>query len=251
MIDALLIDDTEKARVALAADLKDYCPTIRVIGEADGVESGVEAIRRLKPQVIFLDIQMGDGTGFDLLEKVSPQNFEVIFTTAYNQYAIKAFKFSAVDYLLKPIDPDELVAAVEKLGENAPAEPQPHPEYELLLENIRKIQQTGVKKIALNTQDKVHIVGIDEIVRCESHSNYTLFYLQPNQQILVTKTLKEFEGLLGDYNFLRVHHSHLINLAFLKEFVKIDGGYAIMSNGQQVPVSSRKKDNLLKKLAEL
>ena len=250
MINALIIDDVDKARAALAADLADYCPEINLLGEANGVASGIEAINQHKPDVVFLDIKMDDGTGFDLLSKIGDVNFKVIFTTALDEYAIKAFKFSAVDYLLKPIDPDELVQAVKKLEETS-GKQEPDPAIDLLLENFRKIQHQGVKKIALNTQDKVHVVGIDEIIRCESHSNYTLFYLKENKQILVTKTLKEFDQLFSDYNFIRVHHSHLINLNFLQEFVKTDGGYAIMTDGNQVPVSTRKKEVLMKKLQSL
>lgn len=251
MVKSLIIDDVERARQSLRADIEDYCPSIEIVGEADGVQTGIEAIERLKPDLVFLDIQMDDGTGFDLLEKIGKIDFKIIFTTALNEYAIKAFKFSAVDYLLKPIDPDELQAAVSKLKSGKTEAPnQPNP-YDLLMENLKKIQNTSVKKIALNTQEKVHIVAIDEVLRCESNSNYTLFHLTEKRNILVTKTLKEFEELFSDYNFVRVHHSHLINLDFLKEFVKIDGGYAIMSDGTEVPVSTRKKDALMKKLQDL
>ena len=240
MINAILIDDVERARAALRADLEDHCPEIRVIGEAEGVETGIAAIKKLKPDVVFLDIQMEDGTGFDLLEglgRPDQSQFKVIFTTALNEHAIRAFKFSAVDYLLKPIDPDDLVKAVEKIVAEKKAQEKQSSPYDLLLENIRQIKHSSVKKIALNTQEKVHIVAINEIVHCESHSNYTLFHLIGNQKILVTKTMKEFEELLSEYDFLRVHHSHLINMEFLKEYVKIDGGYAIMNDNSQVPVS--------------
>lgn len=252
ILNSIIIDDVEMARKALRTDLEDYCPEVRVMAEADGVASGIEAIRKHKPDLIFLDIQMDDGTGFDLLRQVAGQQFQVIFTTAFSDFAIKALRFSAVDYLLKPIDPEELAAAVKKAQETAvtPA-PAAAPSYELLMENLRQMGQQKAKKIALNTQEKVHIVPMDDIIRLESHSNYTLFYLRDNQKILVTRTLKEYEELFHDHNFLRIHNSHLINLDFLKEFVKAEGGFAIMSDHSQVPVSSRKRDILLKKLSEL
>lgn len=248
MIKALIIDDVERARQSLRADIEDYCDNVKIVGEADGVANGIQAIRDLKPDLVFLDIQMDDGTGFDLLEQIGKVDFKLIFTTALDEYAIRAFRFSAVDYLLKPIDPDLLQAAVAKIKDEPPKESSP---YDLLLENLKKIQTSSVRKIALNTQDKVHIVAIDEVVRCESNSNYTLFHLTNKRNILVTKTLKEFEELFHDYNFIRIHHSHLINLDFMKEFVKTDGGYAIMTDGSEVPVSTRKRDALLKKLQEL
>ncbi|MCB9234197.1 MAG: response regulator transcription factor [Bacteroidia bacterium] len=250
MITALIIDDVANARAALRADLEDYCPNVEILGEAEGVQTGIEAVRKLKPQLIFLDIQMDDGTGFDLLEAFPAADFKVIFTTAWNEYAIKAFKFSAVDYLLKPIDGEELKGAVLRVEEELKSSPGGI-NLNLLMENFRKIRQDGVKKIALNTQEKIHIVNIDEIIRCESSSNYTIFYLTNNRQILVTRTLKDYENILSDHSFLRVHHSHLLNLNFLREYVKVDGGYAIMTDGQQVPVSTRKKDVLLKALSDL
>jgi len=248
MIKALIIDDVERARQSLRDDIEDYCENVLIVGEADGVSSGIDAIRSLKPALVFLDIQMDDGTGFDLLEQIGAVNFKIIFTTALDEYAIRAFRFSAVDYLLKPIDPDQLQAAVAKIHEEPRKETSP---YDLLLENLKKIQNSSVRKIALNTQEKVHIVAIDEVIRCESNSNYTLFHLTQKRNILVTKTLKEFEELFHDYNFIRVHHSHLINLDFMSEFVKTDGGYALMADGTEVPVSTRKRDALMKKLQEL
>jgi two-component system LytT family response regulator len=251
ILNSIIIDDVEMARKALRTDLEDYCPDVRVIGEADGVSTGIEAIRKSKPDLIFLDIQMDDGTGFDLLRQMSGQQFQVIFTTAFSDFAIKALRFSAVDYLLKPIDSEELIAAVKKAQEYSVATSPAAPSYDLLMENLRQMGQHKAKKIALNTQEKVHIVPMDDIIRLESHSNYTLFYLRGSQKILVTRTLKEYEELFHDHNFLRIHNSHLINLDFLKEFVKAEGGFAIMSDNSQVPVSSRKRDILLKKLSEL
>jgi len=246
MIKAFIIDDVEKARSALKSDIKTYCPNVQVIGEADGVESGLQLIQHTTPDVIFLDIRMSDGSGFDLIAKLRQQGaipFQIIFTTAYDEYAIKAFKFSATDYLLKPVDHEDLIQAVQKIKV---ADPQSSlkENIELLLESMKGIK-TSNKRIALNSVDKVQVVNVDDIIQCESQKNYTLFYLTNKKQVLVTRTLKEFEDMLEGDNFLRVHHSHLINVKHLKEYVKTDGGYAVMSDGSQVPVSVRKKEQLL------
>lgn len=246
MIKALIIDDVEKARSALKGDIKTYCPSVEVIGEADGVESGLQLIKNTTPDVIFLDIRMSDGSGFDLIAKIRQQgaiSFQIIFTTAYDEYAIKAFKFSAIDYLLKPVDHEDLIQAVQKI-KVTDAQSSLKENMELLLESMKGIK-TSNKRIALNSVDKVQVVNVDDILQCESQKNYTLFYLTNKKQVLVTRTLKEFEDMLEGDNFLRVHHSHLINVKHLKEYVKTDGGYAVMSDNSQVPVSVRKKEHLL------
>ena len=246
MIKAIIIDDVEKARSALKSDIKTYCPTVQVIGEADGVETGLQLIKNTSPDVIFLDIRMSDGSGFDLIAKLRQQGsipFQIIFTTAYDEYAIKAFKFSAIDYLLKPVDHEDLIQAVQKI-KTTDVQSSLKENMELLLESMKSIK-TSNKRIALNSIDKIQVVNVDDIIQCESQKNYTLFYLTNKKQVLVTRTLKEFEDMLEGDNFLRVHHSHLINVKHLKEYVKTDGGYAMMSDGSQVPVSVRKKEHLL------
>lgn len=244
MFTALIIDDIDKARVTLAHDLETYCPEIKVLGEANGVQSGIQAVAAKKPDVVFLDIEMEDGTGFDMLEQIGQIDFQVIFTTALDSYGIKAIKFSALDYLLKPIDPDELMKAVAKLKQTTGEKENVKDSIALLLENMRDIKQDH-KRIALHSADKIHMVYVKDIIRCESQGAYTLFYLQNQEAILVTKNLKEYEQLLSEHSFIRVHHSHLINFAFLKEYIKKDGGYAVMMDGTQVPVSFRKRNNLL------
>lgn len=248
MYKALIIDDIENSRITLSHDLKKYCHQIQIIGEADSVKSGVELIANKKPDVVFLDIQLGDGTGFDILEQIEHFDFQVIFTTALDSYGIKAIKFSALDYLLKPIDPDELVEAVGKLKIDK-KENTVKDSLSLLLENLKDIQPAK-KRIALSSADKVHMVNISDIIRCESQGGYTIFYLQNKEQIVVTKNLKEYEHLLEEYSFIRVHHSHLINFAYLKEYIKKDGGYAIMTDQSEVPVSFRKRNNLLDMINE-
>ena len=248
MIKAVIIDDIERSRTSLADDLARYCPDITIVGEASSVKTGVEAIRKHKPDVVFLDIQLEDGNGFNILEQVGKTDFKVIFTTGSDEYGIKAVKFSALDYLLKPIDPDELIAAVNKLKETTKEEPADIKDnLSVLIENLRNINNS-TKRIALNSADRVHVVNVPDIIRCESQRNYTLFYLKDNKQILVTRTLKEFEDMLQDSGFIRIHHSHLINISYLKEFVKSDGGYAVMTDNTHVPVAVRKKEHLLQLL---
>lgn len=239
MIKAVIIDDIPEAIEVLKSDLENYCVNIEVVGRAEGVVSGAKVIKELKPDLVFLDIQMQDGTGFDLLEILPETNFKLIFTTASDEYAVKAFKFSAVDYLLKPIDPDELMDAVSRVED----QDQPAERVELLKENFHQ-----PKRIALNTLEKIHIVNVEEILRCESNINYTMFYFTDETKLLVTKTLKEFDKLLGDHDFIRVHQSHLINTRFIKEFTKSDG-YIIMKDGTKVPVSTRKKQVLMEMIS--
>lgn len=241
MLKAVIIDDIQQARETLRADLETYCPDIEIIGEADGVVTGAKLLREQNPELVFLDIQMKDGSGFDLLEILGNAAFKTIFTTASDAYAIKAFRFSAVDYLLKPIDPDDLMNAVKKADiEKKDAKPS----LDLLKDNL---SGKGKKqsRIALSTQDKIHVVKISDIIRCESSVNYTTFYFDGGKKLLVTKTLKEFDDLLGEHNFIRVHQSHLVNAEFIKEFVKTDGGYLVMLDGSNVAVSSRKRATVM------
>jgi two-component system LytT family response regulator len=247
MIKAIIIDDIEQARITLKKDLQVYTPDIEVIGEADGVVEGAKLLKSIKPDILFLDIQMQDGSGFDLLDILKDIPFKIIFITASDAHAIKAFRYAAIDYLLKPVDPDELIAAVnkfrnQKLNENE--------KYKLLNESLKNTRKPH-DRLALHTQDKIHIVDINEIIRCESNVNYTEFFFQNGKKLLVTKTLKEFEDLLGDQGFFRVHQSHLINTKYIKEFVKTEGGYLLMNDGSNVPVSTRKRAEVIRMLEEL
>jgi two-component system LytT family response regulator len=248
MIRALIIDDAEKARIALRSDIEKYCPDLKIVGEAQGVSSGLEAIERYKPELVFLDIQMSDGTGFELLEKLKREgkiSFRFVFTTAFDEYAIKAFKYSAIDYLLKPIDPADLIQSVEKVKEASKPD-ELKESLEILLGRINKTKDHSAR-IALNSSDKIQLVTVGDIVRCESQGNYTLFYLNDQKQILVSRTLKEFEDLLEEHDFIRIHNSHLINPKYLREFIKTES-YVLMKDNSQVPVSVRKKDLLMKHL---
>lgn len=237
---ALIIDDVANARISLRKDLEDYCPDIEVVGEADGVVNGARLIKQEGPDIVFLDIQMKDGSGFDLLEIIPEVNFALIFTTSSNEHAIKAFRFSAVDYLLKPIDPDQLIEAVEK------AEHSGNAKLEVLRSNLAGAHTT---RLALNSQERIKVVELSEVVRCESTGSYTLFWMNDGEQILVTRTLKEYDQMLSEVGFLRVHQSHLINLQYVKEFVKTDGGYILLRDKTEIPVSSRKRSAVIKALA--
>ncbi|MFK8007934.1 MAG: LytR/AlgR family response regulator transcription factor [Saprospiraceae bacterium] len=243
---AAIVDDVAQARATLKEDLANYCPDIEIIGEADGVITGSKLLNKIKPDVVFLDIQLQDGTGFDILEILGNISFQVIFTTASDEFAIKAFKFSAVDYLLKPVDPDELIVAVQKISKvnNSTQE-----NYDLLLNTVK--EQSAPKRMALHTLEKIHVTEIADIVRCESNGNYTTFYFKDGQKLLVTKTLKEYDQMLSEYKFARVHQSHLINAQQIKEFVKVDGGYIVMRDGSKIPVSLRKKSVVMKLLDNL
>ncbi len=237
----------EQARITLKKDLQAYAPEVEVIAEAGGVVEGARVLKTVKPDILFLDIQMQDGSGFDLLDILKEINFKIIFITASDAHAIKAFRYAAIDYLLKPVDPDELKEALKKFGSEKMNEAE---KYKLLNDTLKSRQKTH-EKLALHTQDKIHIVNISDIMRCESNVNYTEFYFTNAKKLLVTKTLKDFEDLLGDQGFYRVHQSHLINTRYVKEFVKTDGGYLIMNDGCSVPVSTRKRPDVIKMLEEL
>lgn len=248
MIKALIIDDEKNAREALKGLLLSQKHEIEIAGEADGYKTGIELINHHKPQLVFLDIQMPDGSGFRLLESFIDPDFQVIFTTAFDQYAIKAIRYSALDYLLKPIDPIELKAAVGKAvakcripGENTPVK--------VLMENIR----TGgdARKIVLSTSEGLHVVKISDIIRCESDDYYTRFFFSDKGKIMISKTLKDVEEMLQGLGFVRTHKSHLINISFIKTFVKNDGGYVVLSNGDKVPVSRRKKESIINAIGKL
>jgi len=239
MIQTLIIDDEKNNRKILSTIIRNNCPTISVIAEADGVASGVIAIKRLHPDLIILDISMDDGDAFDLLDQLDKIDFKIIFVTAHEEFAIKAFKYSAIDYLIKPVNVKDLVVAIKKTGD--------------ILINESKLQlsaltgnlnQNESKTIILKTLNNIYLLQVIDIVRCEAERNYTMFYRQNGERIIVSKSLKEFEGLLKEHGFFRVHHSHLINLSFIDRFEKSDGGHVILKDNSKIPVAQRKKELL-------
>jgi len=252
-ITALLIDDDANLRNGMRSLLKRYAPEIMIIGEADNVKSGIEAMENLQPQVVFLDIQLGDGTGFDILEDIAQKRGKstshIVFITAHEQYAVKAFRFSALDFLLKPVDPEELEKVIVKI-KNVLTKNDNYAHIDLLLENIRK-KVDNFKRIALSTSNGIHLFEISDIIRCESEDNYTKFYIKNNKPILISKTLKEYEEMLTEHGFERIHQSHLINLSYLKSYIKKDGGYVVMADNSNLPISQRKKERLQEVLKNL
>jgi len=244
MLRAIIIDDELPVQQMLHGALTAYCTQVEVVGLANSVQSAIDEIIAKRPDLIFLDINLPDGSGFDLLSKLGNQMPLVVFITAYDEYAIKAFKFSAVDYILKPINIDELVDAVRKCIDQKERDNLTE-KLKILIRNTNEAP-SGDKKIVLKTSESIHIVKVSEIVRCESDHNYTTFHFTNHKPILVSKTLKEFDDLLSDQGFFRTHQTHLININRISRFDKAFGGELIMEDGSRVPVSKRKRDELFK-----
>ncbi|MEO8150826.1 MAG: LytTR family DNA-binding domain-containing protein [Bacteroidia bacterium] len=227
----------------LEKDFQDY----KIIAECESVDEGVAAIKNLNPDLVFLDIEMPPKTGFDLLREFDEHNFEVIFTTSYNEYAIQAIKFSALDYLLKPFSKDDLTSSLKRF-ESKKQKEDTKKQFENLLANLQP-QPNQQKRITLATSNGMEFYKTEEIIRCESDNSYTTFFLTEKRKVVVSKPIKDWEELLDPFNFCRVHHQHLINLLHVKKYIKGEGGIAIMSDLKEVDVSRRKKDDFLKKLA--
>ena len=253
---AVIIDDETNAREALANLLKLLCPEVDICGEAKNVDLGIELIRQKQPNLVFLDVQMPGKNGFDLLSSFEKVDFGVIFTTAYQEFAIRAFRFSAVDYLLKPIDPDELQAAVEKFKAHVGS--LNSQQLQILQEHLdekqglrlMQRQKNANQRIALPTAEGIHFVQMTDIVQCESLGSYTKFHLTKGPAIVVSRLLKEYEEILDNYYFFRVHQSNIVNLEHIKRYVKGDGGQVWMSNNAEIEVSRRRKDEFLALLSD-
>lgn len=245
MIRSIIVDDEFKSRESLKILLEDYCEGISVEAACQNVAEATTAIIELKPDVVFLDIQLQRETGFDLLSKFKDFDFEVIFTTAYSEYAIKAFKFSAIDYLLKPIDIGELKKAIEKVAKSRDTAVTDR--LQQLLQNLRNETPENYK-LALPTSDGLVFVKVNEILYCEASSNYTEIVMADNKKYIVSRTLKEYDDMLGEQNFYRIHHSYLINLNGIKKYVRGDGGYVVMNNDKSLDVSKRKKEGFLARI---
>ncbi len=247
MLTAIIVEDMPDALQLLKSDLKANHPEIKVVDTAQSVVEAAKSLRNTEPDILFLDIMLGDGTGFDVLEIFPELKSKIIFVTASDEYAIRAFKFAAIDYVLKPYSNQELAQAIEKAKQQI----QPNSERLNILKNTLSAPEQKPDKISLHTLDKIIIVSLDDIIRCESDSNNTIFYLQDGQKIFVTKTLKYFADMLKNYQFLRVHQSHLVNLQCISAFIKTDGGYLMLKNGENIPVSVRKKNEVMEILDRL
>ena len=249
MIKALIIDDEKHCSDNLEWQLKQYCPEIEIMAVCNSAENGLQQINHHQPQLIFLDVEMPVMNGFEMLEELKEINFDIIFTTAFNQYAIRAIKFGALDYLIKPIDKDELCEAVNKHLQHSQRDSLK--QFNALLSHIKKSNDLSFQKIALPTMHSYELVPLSNIMVCESNNNYTTVRLNNGQNILISKTLKQIEDLLDMRPFFRVHNSFLVNLQYAIRYVKGEGGYLVLNNDSTVPVARSKKEELLKLIMHL
>jgi two-component system LytT family response regulator len=249
MIKALIIDDEKHCSDNLEWQLKQYCPEIELMAACNSAEKGLQQINHHQPQLIFLDVEMPVVNGFEMLQELKEINFDIIFTTAFNQYAIRAIKFGALDYLIKPIDKDELYEAVNKLINRTQRDSLK--QLNALLSHIKKSNDLSFQKIALPTMHSYELVPLNNIMVCESNNNYTNVRLNNGQSILISKTLKQIEDLLDMHPFFRVHNSFLVNLQYAIRYVKGEGGYLVLNNDMTIPVARSKKEDLLKLITHL
>jgi two-component system LytT family response regulator len=240
---AIIIDDELNNLENIKALIAKYCPEILVVATASSAGEARMYIRDLKPDILFLDIQMPGESGFDLLKSISVYSFEVIFVTGFDKYGIQAIRFSAIDYLLKPIDHLDLVAAVQRANLKL-IEKRHNKQLENLMAMLEEKQQRSEHRVALSSAKETRFVKTTQIIRCEAENNYTLFFLRGGETIVVSRPMFEYDELLADYGFLRCHNSHLVNKSYVKSWVKEDGGYLLMEDGKQVPISRLKKDNV-------
>ncbi|PZV83162.1 LytTR family two component transcriptional regulator [Algoriphagus aquaeductus] len=242
----IIVEDEYHSRETLKGFLETYCPETEILDTASQVAEAVQKITHHRPDLVFMDIELQTGTGFEVLQQVTDLDFHLIFTTAFEHYAIQAIKFSSIDYLLKPIDLDELIAAVAKAKKRVQSQSR-----QSLLENLLQNMLGGsseFKKICLSTAEGIEFIPTREILYCEANGSYTDFHLVDKRKLVVSKNLKEYENLLGDFNFMRVHNSFLINLGEVKKYVRSEGGYIVMNNEKQVAISGTKKEEFLRRM---
>ena len=247
-INAIIIDDERKNRELLQLLLIEHCPHITILGMANSAANGYDLIHQFKPDLVFLDIEMPGENGFDLLKKFNHVDFSVVFVTAYDKYAIKAFKFSAADYLLKPVDEEELIQAVDKVSKRKKSELNVITES--TIHNYKNMRNEN-NRLALSTLEGLIFVEIPEITRCKADGKYTWIFLNNKKEILATKNLGEFDDFLKEYNFIRIHHSHLVNPAFIKSYQNGRTGLITMNDGTELEVSQRKKEDFIKQLHKI
>lgn len=241
-MNVIIIDDEPLARQTIKSIIIENFPNINIVGQAGSVQSGVKIINDAKVDLIFLDVDLTDGSGFDILTSIKNINFKVIFITAHQEYALRAIKFSAFDFILKPISANELIDAVQRIDKESDVANQAI-KWDAFFNNISE-KKEKVKKLVLRTSESIHLVQIDDIIRCEADNNYSTFFLDSGEKIVISKGLKEYEELLGNHGFFRVHQSHLINLSYILRFDKKDGGFVVLTDKSIVPVSQRKKQRL-------
>lgn len=242
-MNAVIIDDDQKNLKILRKMLEEFCPEITVTGEAMNALSGFDLIKQEKPGIVFLDIEMPYGNAFELLDRLMPVNFAVIFITAFDEYSLKAFRYSAIDYLLKPVDIEELKTAVQKAAEKQLLKTT-NDRLSNLLSNLLP-RQNNLQKMAIATQEGLVFVSLQQIIRCEANKNYTYFFLQGNKKIIASKNILEYEELLPQDMFFRIHNSHIINLNFINSYQKGRGGNVVMEDGTVIEVAARRKEEFL------
>jgi two-component system LytT family response regulator len=248
ILKTVIVDDEEDAVNFIESIVNEYCPNIEIVGRAFSAIEGIETINREKPDLIFLDVEMPHGSGFDLLAGFPEKDFDVIFITAFNHYAIRAIKFSAVDYILKPININEFIEAVKRVEVSRKEKKGHRVDYRALFENL----QTPVpSKLAIPTSSGMEYLKTINIIRIEADRSYSWFFMDDGQKHLVSRNLKEYQELLGDRNFFRTHNSHLINLEHVKKYIRHEGGYIEMTDGSTVPISRGKKDLFLEQMARI
>lgn len=235
-----IIDDEQDARVSLRILLNSLCPDVEICGEANSVASAYTLIRQTQPHGLLLDISMEDGTGFDLLDKFPKPNFQVIFTTAHDEFALKAFRYHALDYLLKPINPVELAQTIDRVQINQSKD------YSARLINLLESNRTQkLDKITLSSLEGMVFLSLSQIVHLESEGSYTTFYLLSRERHVVARPMKDFEELLPEDDFFKLHQSHIVNLSLVKKVLREDGGYALMEDGNKIPIARRRKEAFL------
>lgn len=243
MINTVIIDDEQNNIDNLSILLHTHCPHVRVLASALNAHEGEQIIVKNKPDLVFLDIQMPEKNGFDMLKSLNAFDFEIIFVTAFDQYGIQAVKFSAIDYLLKPINIDDLKQAVQKATMKS-TQKKHNAQLENLIQLVQQKQQKQFHRIALQSTKETRFVEPDKIMRCESSNNYTTFFLSNGEKILTSKPIFEYEEMLHDYGFVRCHQSHLVNKTFIKSWIKEEGGFLLMEDNTQIPISRHKKEGL-------
>ena len=249
LITAVIIEDEQNNIDNLAILLRQYCPQVEITGDATNANDGEKLILQLNPDIVFLDIQMPGKNGFDMLQSLRTHNFELIFVTAFEQYGIQAVKFSAIDYILKPIDAEELKSAVQKAIYRS-SEKKQNRKLENLLDVLQNEQQKDTHRIALTSAKETRFIKTKEIIRCESSNNYTTFYILGGERIMVSKPIFEYEEILQGYGFIRCHQTHLVNKRFIKSLVKQDGGYLLLEDGTEIPLSRMKREMVRRELGD-
>ena len=248
MLKVIIVDDEPDAVKFIQGIIEEYCPDLKVTGTANSAREGVTLINQVRPDLVFLDVQMPHGSGFDLLASFPEKSFDVIFITAFNHYAIQAIKFSAVDYILKPVNISEFIEAVKKVGHKRTSQEYHNLDFTSLLENIKTPLPS---KLAIPTTDGIEYLNTSEIIRVEADRSYSWFHHKEKRKYLVSRNLKEYQELLQDLSFFRPHNSHLINMIFVKKFIRHEGGYIEMTDGSNVPISRGKRDHFLLQMAKI